>query len=171
MEGPKHVQGLTSKIISHFQDPSGRGWRPNLSQFIRFHWAWTLAELRGMRLHDFWSEGLRTAENACRVHSLAPRIALILGASAAFLASRGTVDWVWPAMPMMSGLCWTPCKCSEPSWLASLPFLLDSFSSPLTCVTTWQISVSKAEWSLAAAWLRLPSNLCLFTFYLVCITV
>ena len=79
MEGPRmyRYSGLTSEITSHFQDLPGRGWRllayPSSSDFIG-HEAWQSSG--EMRLHDFWSEVLRTAETVGRVHSLAYRIVL-----------------------------------------------------------------------------------------------
>lgn len=158
----KDVQGAHLKIISHFQDPSGRGWRPvNLSQIHQISLGEPWQSWGEMRLHDFWSEGLRTAENACRVHSLAPELpySRCFCCLPCFPAAL-LIECVLNANDVR--LCWTPCKCSEPSWPLS-PFLLDSFSSPLTCVLfTWQISVSKAEWSLGCCMAWLPSNLCLF---------
>lgn len=124
MEGPRmsRYSGITSEITSHFQDPPGRGWRlltyPSSSDFTGYE-AWQNSG--EMRLHDSWSEGLRAAENVCRVHSLAHRIAY----SRCFSCLPCFPSALWLSMANSANdarLCWAPCKCSELSWLLSLLF-------------------------------------------------
>ena len=94
----------------------------NLSQFIRFHWVWSLAELRGNEASWFLVRGAENSRECMQGPQFSPQNCPILGASSAFLASP-LHCWLSVASNANDArLCWTPCKCSEPSWPLSLLF-------------------------------------------------
>lgn len=75
----------------------------NLSQFIRFHWAWSLAELRGNEASWFLVRGAENSRDYRQGSQFSLQNCPFLGASSASLASPLHCWLVRPAMPIMPG--------------------------------------------------------------------
>ena len=94
----------------------------NLSQFIRFHWAWSLAELRGNEASWFLVRGAESSRDCRQGSQFSLQNCPSLGASFCLPCFSSALLIGAASNANDARLCWALCTCSEPSWLLSLCF-------------------------------------------------